>query len=225
MTGGKDYPTLAQATCVWARIAALSFGGPAGQIAVMHRILVEEKRWLGDDRFLHALNFCMLLPGPEAQQLATYIGWLMHGVRGALVAGLLFIAPGVVAIMADKDLPGILEALAPVLDRVILTRNSSERSASLAALREAAAGLWDPESLLEADSVAEALEEAVVLSGSGRGGVVVTGSVVTAADARKATGHQDFGTIPSIATVGLEDPDDADESEGQQLLEEPEEDL
>nr|WP_304504963.1 chromate efflux transporter [Defluviimonas sediminis] len=85
---------------VWARIAALSFGGPAGQIAVMHRILVEEKRWLGDDRFLHALNFCMLLPGPEAQQLATYVGWLMHGVRGALVAGLLFIAPGVFAIMA-----------------------------------------------------------------------------------------------------------------------------
>lgn len=95
-----DYPSLAEATKVWARIAALSFGGPAGQIAVMHRILVEEKRWLGDDRFLHALNFCMLLPGPEAQQLATYIGWLMHGVRGALVAGLLFIAPGVLAIMA-----------------------------------------------------------------------------------------------------------------------------
>ena len=94
------YPTLAEAAKVWARIAALSFGGPAGQIAVMHRILVEEKRWLGDDRFLHALNFCMLLPGPEAQQLATYIGWLMHGVRGALVAGLLFIAPGVTAIMA-----------------------------------------------------------------------------------------------------------------------------
>ena len=70
------YPTLAEAAKVWARIAALSFGGPAGQIAVMHRILVEEKRWLGDHRFLHALNFCMLLPGPEAQQLATYIGWL-----------------------------------------------------------------------------------------------------------------------------------------------------
>ena len=94
------YPSLAEASRVWARIAALSFGGPAGQIAVMHRILVEEKRWLGDGRFLHALNFCMVLPGPEAQQLATYIGWLMHGVRGALVAGLLFIAPGVVAIMA-----------------------------------------------------------------------------------------------------------------------------
>ena len=96
----RAFPTLAEAAKIWARIAALSFGGPAGQIAVMHRILVEEKRWLGDARFLHALNFCMLLPGPEAQQLATYIGWLMHGVRGALVAGLLFILPGVVAIMA-----------------------------------------------------------------------------------------------------------------------------
>ena len=94
-----DHPTLSHAARTWARIAALSFGGPAGQIAVMHRILVEEKRWLGDGRFLHALNFCMVLPGPEAQQLATYIGWLMHGVRGALVAGGLFILPGVLAIM------------------------------------------------------------------------------------------------------------------------------
>lgn len=94
------HPTLAEATRVWLRIALLSFGGPAGQIAVMHRIVVEEKRWLGDGRFLHALNFCMLLPGPEAQQLATYFGWLMHGARGGLIAGLLFVLPGVVAIMA-----------------------------------------------------------------------------------------------------------------------------
>ncbi len=100
MTAPSAVPTLAEAAKVWARIAALSFGGPAGQIAVMHRELVEERRWLGEGRFLHALNFCMLLPGPEAQQLATYIGWLMHGVRGALVAGLLFILPGLVAIMA-----------------------------------------------------------------------------------------------------------------------------
>ena len=99
MSGNPDFPTLSEATKVWARIAALSFGGPAGQIAVMHRILVEEKKWLGDGRFLHALNFCMLLPGPEAQQLATYIGWLMHGVRGALIAGGLFILPGMLAIM------------------------------------------------------------------------------------------------------------------------------
>ncbi|NBZ86519.1 chromate efflux transporter [Stagnihabitans tardus] len=108
------YPTLSQATRVWARIAALSFGGPAGQIAVMHRILVEEKRWLGDGRFLHALNFCMILPGPEAMQLATYIGWLMHGVRGALVAGLLFILPGAVAIMALSLLYAIWGELGPV---------------------------------------------------------------------------------------------------------------
>lgn len=100
MNRQDEFPTLTEAGRVWARIAALSFGGPAGQIAVMHRILVEERRWLGDGRFLHALNFCMLLPGPEAQQLATYIGWLMHGVRGALVAGLLFILPGIVSIMA-----------------------------------------------------------------------------------------------------------------------------
>jgi chromate transporter len=89
-----------QAVRVWARIAALSFGGPAGQIAVMHRILVEEKRWIGEDRFLHALNYCMLLPGPEAQQLTVYIGWLLHRTLGGLVAGTLFVLPGLVAIMA-----------------------------------------------------------------------------------------------------------------------------
>jgi chromate transporter len=84
---------------VWLRVAALSFGGPAGQIAVMHRILVEEKRWLDETRFLHAMNYCMLLPGPEAQQLATYSGWLLQGWRGGLVAGGLFILPGCLAIL------------------------------------------------------------------------------------------------------------------------------
>ncbi|MCX8476780.1 MAG: chromate efflux transporter [Sphingomonas sp.] len=92
--------TLGQAFWVWLRIAMLSFGGPAGQIAVMHRILVEEKRWIGEHRFLHALNYCMLLPGPEAQQLATYIGWLMHRTRGGIVAGVLFVLPGMISIMA-----------------------------------------------------------------------------------------------------------------------------
>jgi chromate transporter len=84
---------------VWLRIAMLSFGGPAGQIAVMHRILVDEKRWVSESRFLHALNYCMVLPGPEAQQLAIYIGWLLHGVRGGLVAGGLFILPGFISIL------------------------------------------------------------------------------------------------------------------------------
>ena len=88
-----------EAFWVWARVAALSFGGPAGQIAVMHRILVEEKRWIGETRFLHALNYCMLLPGPEAQQLAVYIGWLLHRIRGGLVAGTLFVLPGAIALM------------------------------------------------------------------------------------------------------------------------------
>ena len=92
--------SLGEAFWVWLRVAALSFGGPAGQIAVMHRILVEEKRWIGEARFLHALNYCMLLPGPEAQQLAIYIGWLLHRTRGGLVAGTLFVLPGFVAIMA-----------------------------------------------------------------------------------------------------------------------------
>ncbi|EIM24990.1 chromate efflux transporter [Microvirga lotononidis] len=91
--------SLGEAFRVWLRVAALSFGGPAGQIAVMHRILVEEKRWISENRFLHALNYCMLLPGPEAQQLATYVGWLMHRTLGGLMAGGLFILPGVVAIM------------------------------------------------------------------------------------------------------------------------------
>ena len=89
-----------EALRVWLRVALLSFGGPAGQIAVMHKIIVEEKRWISDNRFLHALNYCMLLPGPEAQQLATYIGWLMHRTRGGILAGGLFVVPGIVSIMA-----------------------------------------------------------------------------------------------------------------------------
>jgi len=91
--------TFPEALRVWTRIALLSFGGPAGQIAVMHRILVEEKRWVSEGRFLHALNYCMLLPGPEAQQLATYVGWLLHGWRGGLAAGVLFVLPGFLAIL------------------------------------------------------------------------------------------------------------------------------
>jgi chromate transporter len=92
--------SLREAFWTWMRVAALSFGGPAGQIAVMHRILVEEKRWVSEERFLHALNYCMLLPGPEAQQLATYIGWLMHRTLGGIMAGGLFILPGIISIMA-----------------------------------------------------------------------------------------------------------------------------
>src|SRR5438874_6550783 len=102
---------------VWLRVAVLSFGGPAGQIAVMHRILVEEKNWISESRFLHALNYCMLLPGPEAQQLATYIGGLLHRTAGGIMAGGLFILPGIIAIMglsyiyAAYGKVGFIEAL------------------------------------------------------------------------------------------------------------------
>src|SRR6202045_4447399 len=92
--------SLRDAFKVWLRIALLSFGGPAGQIAVMHRIVVQERHWISEARFLHALNYCHLLPGPEAQQLAIYIGWLMHKTRGGLIAGVLFVVPGVIALMA-----------------------------------------------------------------------------------------------------------------------------
>jgi chromate transporter len=88
------HPTFAEAFAVWTRIGFLSFGGPAGQIALMHRVLVDERKWIDERGFLQALNFCMLLPGPEAMQLATYVGWRLHGVRGGLAAGLMFVIPG-----------------------------------------------------------------------------------------------------------------------------------
>ena len=88
------HPSFGEAFLVWLKIGCINFGGPAGQIAMMHRILVDEKKWIDEPRFLHALNFSMLLPGPEATQLATYVGWLLHGVRGGLAAGILFVLPG-----------------------------------------------------------------------------------------------------------------------------------
>ncbi len=97
--GSAALPSFAEALRVWLRIGLLSFGGPAGQIALMHREVVDTRAWIGERRFLGALNFCTLLPGPEAQQLATYLGWLMHGVPGGLAAGLLFVLPGAVVML------------------------------------------------------------------------------------------------------------------------------
>jgi chromate transporter len=99
-TARADVISLAEATKTWFAISLQTFGGPAGQIAVMQRMLVDERRWIGQQRFLFALSYCTLLPGPEAQQLATYIGWLLNGTKGALVAGTLFVLPGVVALLA-----------------------------------------------------------------------------------------------------------------------------
>lgn len=110
-------PTFAEATRVWAKIGLLSFGGPAGQIALMHKELVEDRHWIGERRFLHALNYCMLLPGPEAQQLAIYIGWLMHRTSGGLVAGLLFVLPGALVMLCLSALY-ILYRHVPMIDAV-----------------------------------------------------------------------------------------------------------
>jgi chromate transporter len=98
--GTETKPSFAEALALWGRIGLLSFGGPAGQIALMHRLIVDERRWISEQRFLHALNFCMLLPGPEAMQLATYIGWRLHGTIGGLAAGLLFVLPGAAIVLA-----------------------------------------------------------------------------------------------------------------------------
>ena len=159
MTGSSDdirplsRPTFAEAFRAYARIGCLSFGGPAGQIALMHREFVDERRWVDESTFLHALNFCHLLPGPEAQQLATYVGWLLHGARGGLVAGLLFILPGLVSIMALSWLyvlfgeVGIVAAaffglkaavLAIVLQAVARIGRRTLRSAPMAAVAAAA---------------------------------------------------------------------------------------
>jgi chromate transporter len=121
---------LREALRTWGRVALNSFGGPAGQIAVMHRILVEEKRWVSEERFLHALSYCMLLPGPEAQQLATYLGWLLHKTLGGLAAGILFVLPGFLAILvlslvyaAWGDLPlveGLFFGIKPAVLALVL---------------------------------------------------------------------------------------------------------
>ena len=95
-----DAPTRAEAFAFWLKLGFISFGGPAGQIAIMHRELVDARRWISERRFLHALNYCMLLPGPEAMQLATYLGWLMHRTWGGIVAGALFVLPSLAILIA-----------------------------------------------------------------------------------------------------------------------------
>ena len=112
-------PSYKEAFKIWLKIGILSFGGPAGQIAMMHRTLVEEKKWIDEARFLHALNYCMLLPGPEAQQLATYIGWLVHRTAGGLIAGLLFILPGAL-VMLGLSIIYVLYSDLPIINAAFL---------------------------------------------------------------------------------------------------------
>jgi chromate transporter len=120
MTTSKKlgHPSFEEAFKVWLKIGCINFGGPAGQIALMHRIVVDDKKWVEDARFLHALNFCMLLPGPEAQKLATYLGWLLHGARGGLAAGNLFVLPGAF-VMLGLSLLYALGRGVPLIDGIL----------------------------------------------------------------------------------------------------------
>jgi len=100
MSDAPSRPSIGDLFRASLKVGCLGFGGPAGQIALMHRVFVDEEKWIGEQQYLHALNYCMLLPGPEAQQLATYVGWLLHGVRGGLIAGLMFVLPGALVVFA-----------------------------------------------------------------------------------------------------------------------------
>src|SRR5689334_19260142 len=113
-TKAEASPSFGEAFRLWFKIGCINFGGPAGQIAMMHRMLVDEKKWIDEPRFLHALNFCMLLPGPEATKLATYVGWALHGVRGGLAAGILFVLPGALVMLGLSLLYAYGRGLGPV---------------------------------------------------------------------------------------------------------------
>ena len=106
-TNNLTSPTFREAFLFWLKLGVISFGGPAGQIAIMHDFLVDKKKWISNSRFMHALNYCMLMPGPEAQQLAIYTGWLLHGKKGGVVAGVLFVLPSMLMLAMLSMLYGI----------------------------------------------------------------------------------------------------------------------
>src|SRR5215213_570536 len=126
----RRHVSFGEALRFWVKLGFISFGGPAGQIAIMHRELVERRRWIGEERFLHALNYCMLLPGPEAQQLAIYIGWLMHRTWGGIVAGAFFVIPSIFVLLglsyvyaAHGNVPavaGVLAGFKPVVVAIVV---------------------------------------------------------------------------------------------------------
>jgi chromate transporter len=140
-------PSFREALRFWSKLGWISFGGPAGQIAIMHKEIVERRRWLSEDHFLHALNFCMLLPGPEAQQLATYLGWRLHGARGGIAAGVLFVLPSVFILlglswlyMAGGDVPWIAGIFYGLIPAVIAIVFSAVKRIGSKALKSP--GLW-----------------------------------------------------------------------------------
>ena len=119
------HPSFDEAFLFWLKLGFISFGGPTGQIAIMHTELVEKKKWISEARFLHALNYCMLLPGPEAQQLATYVGWLLHKTWGGIVAGAFFVIPSIFSLGTQLYL---CDSWKPALDRSDLLRSEAGRA-------------------------------------------------------------------------------------------------
>jgi len=206
--------SLREAFQVWLRIACLSFGGPAGQIAVMHRILVEEKHWISESRFLHALNYCMLLPGPEAQQLATYVGWLMHRTLGGIMAGGLFVVPGIIAIMALSyvyagwgNVPIIVAlffglkaaVLAIVLDAVVrIGRRSLKNNAMIVLAAAAFVGIFFFN-----------VPFPIIIFGAALIGVIGARSGAAAFQLKSGHGNSKEGTADSASLLGDELPEHA----------------
>src|SRR6476620_2889409 len=196
---GAQTPHFGEFFKVWIKIGCINFGGPAAQIAMMHRIVVDEKKWIEESRFLHALNFCMLLPGPEAQKLATYIGWLLHGVRGGLVSGILFVLPGAL-VMLGLSLLYALGRGVPLIDGALF----GIKSAVLVIVMEA---LW------RIGKRALKTELLIALSGLAFVGIfflalpfpliVGTAAVIGYVVARKAPARLGLsGTVDIVATSG-----------------------
>jgi chromate transporter len=211
--GGEPHapraPTRAEALRYWFRLGCLSFGGPAGQIALMHRELVDEKRWISERRFLHALNYCMVLPGPEAQQLATYIGWLMHRTWGGIVAGGLFVLPSLVVLialswlyMAYGNVPavaGVLYGVKPAVVAIVL--HAAWRMGSRT-LRHPA--LWAIAALAFAAIAALAVPFPVIVFAAGLAGYV-GGRVAPAAFATSSV-HAADGRTHAVSVIDDDTP-------------------
>ena len=211
-------PSFREALLVWAKIGVLGFGGPAGQIALMHRIVVDEKGWIDETRFLHALNYCMLLPGPEATQLAAYVGWLLHGTRGGVAAGVLFVLPGFFVILALSiayvllgDLPvvegllfGLKAAVLAIVAEALLRvsrRALKTRAAALIAVAAfvAIAFLSVPFPLI----VAGAAVAGVLMSWTAHAGSGAAASLVTPSDAPSQAGQSPWRDSLRAAIVWL----------------------
>ncbi len=189
--------TFSEALKVWARIGCLSFGGPAGQIALMHREIVEERQWLTEKEYLSALNFCMLLPGPEAMQLATYAGWKLHGVKGGLAAGLLFVLPGAFIVLALTMLYASFGKL-PVIDAIFY----GIKAAVLAIVIEALLRVAKRALKTNADWVIAALAFLALYVFAVPFPIIIIAAALFGFIRGSGIKEEHIGTLPSLAALG-----------------------